>query len=106
MLVQNIVNYIDENDMSIAEFAKKCKVKQSTISNIINGYTRSPTLEIVNKIAEAMDMTIDELTKNDKKETDEIKKIYEKLKKLEQNEKKQIYAMMSGAIDATIKFRD
>lgn len=106
MLIQNIINYLDENDMKITDFAKKCGVKPSTISNILNGYTKNPTIEIVDKIANAMNMTIDELTKNDKKETDEIKKIYEKMKELDDSERAKIYAMMNGAISATIEYKE
>lgn len=106
MLVQNIINHLEANDLKISEFAKKCGLKTSTVSSIINGYTKSPTIEVVTKIAEGMGMTIDELTKNDKREIDEIKKIYDKMKGLQESEKAQIYAMMSGAIKATIDFRD
>lgn len=106
MLVQNIINYLDTHDLKIADFAKKCGVKPSTISNILNGYTKNPTIEVVGKIAVAMDMTIDELTKNDKKEIDEIKKIYDKLKTLDDSERAKIYAMMNGAINATIDYNE
>lgn len=106
MLIKNILNHIETNDMTIAQLAKKCKLKPTTISNIIHGYTKSPTLEVVNKLAEGMNMTIDELTKGDKKETDEIKKIYETMKGLDENEKAQIYAMMQGAIQATQNFKN
>lgn len=106
MLVQNIINHLEENDMKISEFARKCGLKTSTISSIINGYTKSPTLEVATKIADGMGVTIDELTKNDKKDIDEIKKIQEKMKELNETEKAQIYAMLSGAIKATIDYRE
>lgn len=67
MLVQNIINHLEANDMKISEFAKKCGLKTSTISSIINDHTKSPTLEVVTKIASGMDITIDELTKNNKR---------------------------------------
>lgn len=105
MLINNINNYIDENNITITDFAKKCGLKQSTISNIINGYTRSPTIEVVSKIANGMNMTIDEAVKNDKREIDEIKKIYEKMKELDDIEKEKIYAMMNSVIQATINLR-
>lgn len=106
MLVNNIINHLEHNDMKIADFAKKCGVKPSTISNILNGYTKNPTIEVVSKIAKAMNMTIDELTRNDKREIDEVKKIYDKMKNLDESEKAKIYAMMTGAINATIEYRD
>lgn len=106
MLVQNIINYLEANDLKISDFAKKCGLKTSTVSSIINGYTRSPTLDVVAKIADGMGVTIDELTKNNKREMDEIAKIYNKMKDLQDNEKALIYAMMAGAIKATIEFRE
>lgn len=53
-----------------------------------------------------MGVTIDELTKNNKREMDEITKIYNKMKDLQDNKKALIYAMMAGAIKATIEFRE
>lgn len=106
MLIKNILNYIETHDISMSDLAKKCGVKTSTITNIIYGYTKSPTLDVVTKLAKGMDMTIDELTKGDKKESDEIKKIYEKMQGLDDNEKAQIYAMMRGAIEATKNFKE
>lgn len=106
MLVQNIINHLETHDLKISEFAKKCGLKPSTISSIINGYTKSPTLEVVTKIANAMDMTIDELTKNDKRATDEIQKIYNNVKDLDEEDKAKIYAMMQGAIKATKEFNN
>lgn len=106
MLVQNIMNHLEANDLKIADLAKKCDIKPSTISNILNGYTKNPTIGVVSKIALAMNMTIDELTKNDKTETDEIKKLYEKLKVLDKSDRAKIYAMMDSLIDAIIEYRE
>lgn len=51
-----------------------------------------------------MGITIDELAKNDKKETDDIKKIYDSMKMLDDREKAKIYAMMRDAIHAVKEF--
>lgn len=106
MIVKNIVNYIEKNDLKVTEFAKKCGLRPTTIYSLINGQTKNPTLEVLIKLSETMGMTIDELTKNDKQETDEIKKIYEKIKDLDNEDKSRIYAIMNGAIQATREFNE
>lgn len=104
LLVQNILNYLETHDLKISEFAKQCDLKTSTVSSILNGYTKSPTIEVVSKIAKTMGVTIDELTKNDKRANDEIQKIYDNVKDLDDGDKAKIYAMIQGAIKATKEF--
>lgn len=106
MLVQNILNYIEQHDLKVSEFARKCGLKQSTISGIINGYTKSPTLEVVTKIADGMGVTIDELTKNNKRANDEVQKIYNSMKDLDEKEKALVYAMILSATKTIKEFRD
>lgn len=106
MLVKNIINYIEKHDLSISDFAKKCNLRQSTISNILNGYTKSPTLEVATKIADGMGVTLDELTKNNKQDNDEIQKIHDYIKDMDAKEKALIYAVMISTAKTIRDFRD
>lgn len=105
MIVQNILNYVEEQDISINDFAKKCKLKPTTIYSIINGQSRSPTLSVVQKIADGMDMTIDELTKNDRHANAEIQRIHNAMQGLDEREKELVRAMIVSATKTLKDFR-
>lgn len=98
MLVKNILNYVESKDMTISDFAKKCKLRPTTVFSIINGQTKNPTLEVLTKISKAMNMTLDELTKSKKKDIDEATKLYHKMKNLNDNQKNMIYSVMQTMI--------
>lgn len=98
MIVKNILNYLEEKDMSVSDFAKKCRLRPTTVFSIINGQTKNPTLEVLSKIAKTMNMTLDELTKSEKKDIDEATKLYHKMKNLSDREKEIIYATMETMI--------
>lgn len=106
MIVQNILNYIEPNDISISEFARKCELRPTTIFSIVNGKTRSPTLDVVEKIAKGMGLTIDELTKNDRQANTEIQKMYDEMKELDDRERAIIRAMITSATKAMKEFRE
>lgn len=104
MIVKNITNYLEKNDLKVTDFAKRCRLRPTTVYSILSKQTKNPTLDILTKISNEMGVTIDELAKNDKKETDDIKKIYDSMKMLDDREKAKIYAMMRGAIHAVKEF--
>lgn len=56
--------YRKENNISMREFAKRCGVSNAYISLIENEETRSPTLEMLNKLANGMMMDSNELIKS------------------------------------------
>lgn len=99
MIVENILKYVEKNDTNISDFAKKCGLRPTTVFSIVNGKTKNPTLEVLMKLANTMNMTLDELTKNEKKEIDEAKKIYNKMKNLKEKEKTIIFAVMQTMIE-------
>lgn len=105
MLVNNIINYIEQHDMSVSDFAKKCKLSTTTIFSIIKGQSENPTLEVLNKIAKATNMTLDELVKSEKKDIDEAKKLYQEMKALKDKEKKIVYDTMLSLIENLEKNR-
>lgn len=99
MIVKNILNYLEANDMSVTDFAKKCKLKSTTIYSIMSGQTKNPTLEVLTKIARTTNMTLDELTKSEKRDIDEVKKIYDKMKNLNDENKNLVYVAMNAIVD-------
>lgn len=98
MIVKNILNYIEQKDITVSDFAKKCKLRPTTVFSIINGQTKNPTLEVLTKLAITMNMTLDELTKSEKKDIDEATKLYHRMKNLSDSEKELIYAVMNAMI--------
>lgn len=99
MIAKNIINYLETQDMSVRDFAKKAKLRPTTIYSIINGQTQNPTLEVLKKLSKSMNMTIDELTKSEKRDIDEARKLYEKMKSLNDEHKNLVYIIMNAAVD-------
>jgi transcriptional regulator with XRE-family HTH domain len=66
-LGENIRQILHDKWMSQAELARATGVDCTTISKLISGSRSNPSLEIVKKIANALDVTVDELI-SDKKE--------------------------------------
>ena len=62
--------YLERNNMSISEFARRCGISKAYVSMIIkgvnpaNGEPLAPSIKIMDKIAKGMCITIDELFKN------------------------------------------
>lgn len=99
MIVKNILNYLETNDLSVSDFAKKAKLRPTTVYSIMNGQTENPTLEVLKKLSKTMGMTIDELTKSEKRDIDEARKLYEKMKSLNDEHKNLVYIVMNAMVD-------
>lgn len=54
-------NYRKQNKLSMREFAKRCNISNAYISLIENEETKSPTFEMLNKLANGMQIDINEL---------------------------------------------
>lgn len=100
MLIQNIENYLDNNDMTLREFAKRCDIKESTLYSIMSKQTRSPTIEVAEKIAKEMNVTIDTLISRKEKSDIELEKIKSNTKELSEKDKAKLYAMINALITA------
>lgn len=99
MLVKRLQNYLVVENLSIKDFAKRCDVPATTLYSIISRKTESPRLDIVAKIAEEMNLTIDELISERKYNFDsELVKINKRLEKLSDRDKIKIYAMINALI--------
>ena len=51
----------EKENMSIRDFAEKLDINHSDLFRLENGTTRNPSLFMIRKIAQAFDLTVDEL---------------------------------------------
>jgi transcriptional regulator with XRE-family HTH domain len=51
----------EQEGMSIREFAEKVGVNHSDLFRLENGTTQNPSVFLINRIAKALDLTVDEL---------------------------------------------
>lgn len=56
MLSTIITNLCKENNLSINRLASICGLRQSTVSNILNGNSKNPTISLIKKYA--MDLRV------------------------------------------------
>lgn len=99
-LVNNLKTYLAKTDTSVTAFAKKCGVKTSTVANILNGYTKSPSIEIVVKFCDGMNITLDELVINREHDRNNIQRLFNLMKDIDEHDREIILSMISGAINA------
>lgn len=99
-LVDNVNNYLERTGTSVTAFAKKCGVKTSTVANILNGYTKSPSIEIAVKFSQGMNITLDELIINERQDKNNIQRIFNLMKEIDEHEQKIIISMITGAINS------
>lgn len=59
-LTQALRDYMREQDITQKQFSERARVSQSTISRILNG-KQSPTVEVVDQIAQVMGRDVSEL---------------------------------------------
>ncbi len=65
-----IARYLDENDLSISEFGRKCGISKAYVSMLIkginpaNGEPLAPSIKIMDKLARGMNVSVDELFRN------------------------------------------
>lgn len=63
---ENIKKIREEKKMSMSYLADKLKISKSTISRYESGQ-REPNIETLNKIAKALDVTINDIVRNEEK---------------------------------------
>ena len=84
-LSEIIKQYRKINNISAREFAKRCEISNAYISLIENEETKSPTLEMLNKLSNGMFISLNELIQYIDDETmvsiKQIKKTSIKIKK-------------------------
>lgn len=58
---RNIRKYLTQKNMSVSKLIQKSRIHKSLIFRILNGETQNPRILTVIKIAEALDVTVDDL---------------------------------------------
>ncbi|MGM0241237.1 helix-turn-helix domain-containing protein [Enterococcus sp. AZ103] len=71
---ERIEDLLKKRNISQKELANKMKVSPSTISEIKSGVIKRPSFKLVCKIADALDVTVDDL-RTDRKEDKSFEKI-------------------------------
>ncbi len=64
MLAQNIKKLRSQRKLSQEELAKKAGVTYSTLIKLESGVNKNPTIKTIQQIAAALEVTLDELTRN------------------------------------------
>jgi transcriptional regulator with XRE-family HTH domain len=60
-LVANLQHYLDVKRVSMNELSRRAGLSQTGVYDIINSRARSPRLETLEKLAEALDITVADL---------------------------------------------
>lgn len=53
-----ILELCSENNLSVNGLAIKCGLRQSTINNILNGNSKNPTINSIEKICQGLDISL------------------------------------------------
>lgn len=61
VIINRINQLCKEKNITINKLATLSGITQSTLSNLMNGYTKNPKLKTLHKISIGFDMTISEL---------------------------------------------
>lgn len=64
-LSKNLQKILKEKEISMRGLAIRAGIAQKTVWNYYYGYTDSPDIEVVRKLAKALDMSIGELLKEE-----------------------------------------
>jgi transcriptional regulator with XRE-family HTH domain len=64
-LAKNLNFYQKHNQISNRKLAEKAKVSESVVAQYRNAKTEEPDLKIIRKIAEALEITVSDLLKED-----------------------------------------
>ncbi len=57
---QRIIYYCDERNISINKLANLSMITQSTLNNIVNGYTKDVKLLTISRICSGLEITLSE----------------------------------------------
>ena len=58
MIGSRITNLCKENNLSINRLASICGLRQSTVSNILNGNSKNPTISSIKKICDGLEISL------------------------------------------------
>lgn len=58
MIGARITNLCKENNLSINRLASICGLRQSTVSNILNGNSKNPTISSIKKICDGLEISL------------------------------------------------
>ena len=58
---EKIKNLIQEKDMTQEELARKADIPYATLLKIVNGSVQNPTVKTMQKLAIALDVSVDDL---------------------------------------------
>lgn len=58
MIGARITNLCRENNLSINRLASICGLRQSTVSNILNGNSKNPTISSIKKICDGLEISL------------------------------------------------
>lgn len=58
MIGARITNLCRENNLSINRLASICGLRQSTVSNILNGNSKNPTISSIKKICDGLKISL------------------------------------------------
>ncbi|EDS78059.1 HTH-type transcriptional regulator SinR [Clostridium botulinum C str. Eklund] len=94
MLGDNIKAFRKEKGMSLNKLAKSAGMSPSYLSDLENNKSVNPSMEKLNKLAEILEVRIEDFYKEDSDEIDkleeEMKLLYSKIKNLSKNDRKKI----------------
>lgn len=65
-LKQKVIEHLKKNKLAISEFERNADLSNSVVHKILDSKAKSPTIETVLKIADALDCSLDELFDRDK----------------------------------------
>lgn len=63
MIGENIKSFTKNEGITLYRLAKKAGISNSYLSDLINGKQNNPSIDILKKISEALNVSIDELIK-------------------------------------------
>lgn len=63
MLAENIKKLRKQHNLSQEELAKKAGVTYSTLIKLESGVNKNPTIKTIQQLADALQVTLDELTR-------------------------------------------
>lgn len=93
VLRANIVTLAHERGLSMAALSKRARAGVTAVFDIVNGRIRSPKLETVAKIADALDVTVVDLL-SEKRRSEAEQAILDALADLPEDEQRRMLAVV------------
>ena len=57
-VAQRIIHLCDKQSLSVNKLSSICGLRQSTVSNILNGNSKNPTISSIKKICEGLELSL------------------------------------------------